>query len=183
MKSRIFNIGFGKSGSSSLDVAMRILGYKCAHWKHKDERLLDIITRNQQNSKDLLAGLEEYDYLADFDGHKYYKLIDKTYPGSKYILTLRNLDTWLVSMEKHVLRNQNNPDYKYDFLIIQKEKWAKFWKSYQRELVEYFKARPNDFLTMNIVAGDGWDKLCAFLDVQIPNKPFPHTNKTNDFEM
>ena len=26
---------------------------------------------------------------------------------------------------------------------------------------------------------DGWEKLCKFLDRPIPNKDFPHLNKSN----
>jgi hypothetical protein len=26
---------------------------------------------------------------------------------------------------------------------------------------------------------DGWDSLCSFLGVPIPNAPFPHSNRTN----
>jgi len=37
---------------------------------------------------------------------------------------------------------------------------------------------PDRLLVMNIPAGDGWEKLCPFLGVPIPDEPFPHTYKT-----
>jgi hypothetical protein len=33
-------------------------------------------------------------------------------------------------------------------------------------------------LVMNIIEGDGWDKLCPFLGTKIPSLPFPHENPT-----
>ena len=30
---------------------------------------------------------------------------------------------------------------------------------------------------MDICNGDGWDKLCKFLNLQKPNTKFPHYNK------
>jgi hypothetical protein len=36
---------------------------------------------------------------------------------------------------------------------------------------------PERLLVMDITAGDGWDKLCPFLDVPVPSVPFPHLNK------
>jgi len=30
-------------------------------------------------------------------------------------------------------------------------------------------------------AGDGWEPLCAALDVPVPDAPFPHANTTEDF--
>lgn len=31
-------------------------------------------------------------------------------------------------------------------------------------------------------AGDGWEPLCAWLGVAVPDGPFPHTNSTADFQ-
>ena len=28
---------------------------------------------------------------------------------------------------------------------------------------------------------EGWEPLCDFLDVEIPDKPFPHLNDSNEF--
>ncbi|HEX8335676.1 MAG TPA: sulfotransferase [Pyrinomonadaceae bacterium] len=33
-------------------------------------------------------------------------------------------------------------------------------------------------LVMDITAGDGWEVLCPFLGVEIPDRPFPHENRT-----
>ena len=30
---------------------------------------------------------------------------------------------------------------------------------------------------MNITQGDGWDKLCPYLNKDIPDTAFPHSNK------
>ena len=38
---------------------------------------------------------------------------------------------------------------------------------------------PEDrLLVIDIVGGDGWEQLCPFLGVPIPEEPFPHSNKT-----
>jgi len=29
--------------------------------------------------------------------------------------------------------------------------------------------------------GDGWEPICAALDVPVPDEPFPHTNTTGEF--
>ena len=39
---------------------------------------------------------------------------------------------------------------------------------------EYFRDRHNDFLTMNILEGNGWDVLCPFLGKPLPQSPFPN---------
>jgi hypothetical protein len=30
---------------------------------------------------------------------------------------------------------------------------------------------------MNLVEGDGWEKLCPFLGVPVPSVPFPHLHR------
>ncbi len=38
--------------------------------------------------------------------------------------------------------------------------------------------RPDKLLIMNVVAGDGWETLCPFLNKSIPDIPFPKANVT-----
>ena len=47
---------------------------------------------------------------------------------------------------------------------------------YNEEVKEYFQNADN-LLVINLEKGDGWDKLCRFLDVGVPNIDFPHANQ------
>lgn len=175
---KVFNIGFNKSGTTSLANAMDILGYKSIHWKLGDDRLTDIMLENRKAGRDLLIGLEQFEFLSDFSGDLFYKDLDKQCPGSKFILTVRDMDSWLESRKKHVIRNQNNPDYKYNFLKVDIEGWKTHRERLEKEIKEYFKDRPDDLLIIDILGGDGWDKLCKFLSKEVPKVPFPNLNKT-----
>jgi hypothetical protein len=44
----------------------------------------------------------------------------------------------------------------------------------------FFKDKPDQFLELRICEGEGWEKLCPFLDVDVPDFPFPYENKTTD---
>ena len=46
-----------------------------------------------------------------------------------------------------------------------------------KDIRNFFSDKPDQFLEMNICNGDGWDKLCKFLNLQKPNTKFPHYNK------
>ena len=37
--------------------------------------------------------------------------------------------------------------------------------------------RPGKLVEMDFSSGDGWEKLCPFLGLPVPAKPFPHANK------
>jgi hypothetical protein len=58
------------------------------------------------------------------------------------------------------LNNRDRMAYVYDLHI--------------KNVIEYFKDRPEDLLILNIFEGDGWDKLCDFLSIPVPDVPFPH---------
>jgi hypothetical protein len=181
MPLKIFNIGFNKSGTSSLTEAMKILGYKSAHYRVKNNRIYDIFIENQKNNRPLLYGIEEYNFLSDFENNQkniFYKSLDKQYPNSKFILTIRDQESWLISRENHVLKNQNNKKYNYDFLVVNKKKWIEERFFFLKEVQEYFKNKPNQLLIINICKGEGWKKLCNFLGKKIPNIKFPYKNKT-----
>jgi hypothetical protein len=52
----------------------------------------------------------------------------------------------------------------------------KYIRERNEEIIHYFENRKSKLLVMDITKGDGWDKLCNFLNKSIPNKPFPHKN-------
>ena len=48
------------------------------------------------------------------------------------------------------------------------------------EVRHYFRDRAHDLLEVDFAQGDGWEKICAFLNLPVPTEPFPHLNKAND---
>ena len=55
------------------------------------------------------------------------------------------------------------------------------YDEHNKQVIAYFKDKPSQLLVMNITEGDGWEKLCKFLNKPIPNKAFPHKNKAPIF--
>jgi hypothetical protein len=49
------------------------------------------------------------------------------------------------------------------------------YERHLREVQAYFSARPDDLLVLNITSGEGWEKLCPFLERPLPRGPFPHS--------
>lgn len=176
---RVFNIGFNKSGTTSLNHAMEILGFNALHFKNYDGvRIRSIIENNKTHNKMLMSGLEEYNFICDFNGERFFRLLDEQYPNSKFILTWRDMEEWLVSREKHVIKNQRNPNYIGNWLTVDIDSWRANRERCEKEIFEYFNGR-DDFLVMKICDGDGWNELCGFLGVDIPDIPFPHLNRVD----
>ena len=49
-------------------------------------------------------------------------------------------------------------------------------------ILMYFQDRPEDLLVIDICGGEGWEKLCPFLDLPTRNDLFTHANITTNIE-
>lgn len=168
MSGKIFGIGIGRTGTSSLTSAMRILGYKSLHFV---PNLNPVIIR-------------KIDFVCDTPVPACYKDLDVQYPGSRFIYTTRKISTWLKSVKwlfkilgespdgKMRLRAESYGSARFDPILMRKR-----FLEHNADIEEYFKNRPQDLLTLRICDGEGWEKLCSFLDKDIPDIPFPHKFK------
>jgi Sulfotransferase domain len=164
-----WGIGLGRTGTTSLCEALRILGYVAVKHNPRFEVL-----------PSLEAG-------ADNGVTVFYKYLDYKFPGSKFVLTQRKLSEWLPSIEDVALRRPVLS--RADDVAIQRRMMlyesvtfdtAKFTAGYHRhhaDVRRYFADRPGDLLEMNIIEGDGWEKLCPFLGLPLPDQAFPHFNQ------
>ena len=140
-----------------------------------------------------LLGLSSCHYpqsLGDFASHKVlldipvscrYRDLDVMFPGSRYILTTRELESWLDN------RYRKPPDQKPPSLWVQENRLRTYgvpafdrevyrtrYREYHDGVAAFFRDRPDDLMTMSVVEGDGWEKLCAFLCLPVPDGvPFP----------
>ena len=177
----VFNIGFGRSGSSSLTAALNILGVPSLHFvldDNKDVRLEKIILKNKKRNKKLFCTLDQkYQGFSDFGGEKYYQILYEQYPNSKFIFTVRPFELWIKSYIHNEKRNFperfRTKNSIYDQFFYASNKYFNMGK----EIRNFFKDKPDQFLEMRICEGDGWQELCQFLGKDIPDIPFPHLNK------
>ncbi|MDO6838801.1 sulfotransferase [Paraglaciecola chathamensis] len=185
MNKKIFCVGLNKTGTSSLHDAFLILGIKSVHFKGAEDRnIKDIILSNYLAGHNVLKGLEHYEAFSDWDlGPSTVDIVkefDKQYPNSKFILNIRDLDGWLNSREKHVKRNQErkrkNPDADIQWLTLDREGWAKQFNNHYDQVTKHFVGKEGELLVFDVTKGDGWEKLCPFLEVPIPTTPFPKQN-------
>src|SRR5210317_30486 len=160
MKPKVFSIGFHKTGTTSLEIALRKLGYRvrgCFGTKDPDiaDKVFDMA----------FAMVADYDAFEDNPWPVLYRELDERFPGSKFILTRRPADAWIRSQVKDFAttetpmrgwiygENAGCPEGNEDVYVARYER-------HNREVLEYFKDRPDDLLVFDLPAGDGWDKLC-----------------------
>lgn len=172
---RIFGIGLNKTGTISLHEALERLGYRSLHWGGPEPRRL--IERAMEAGRPMVDDLSEYDAFSDiWLLSQNFELLDRQYPGSRFILTTRDLEGWLESRRHHVEKNiARREQGLYDgiFLTVDYDEWTRLYHEHHDRVLAYFAGRPRDLLVMNIVGGDGYEVLCPFLDEPVLDEPFP----------
>jgi len=176
----IFLLGLHKTGTSSLDEALRILGYpKCVQGIMTFKEGMS----DEDYQQGMLDNVGGHECFRGFPWCMYPAFLRDSFPGAKFILTVRDLDSWYASVAKN-WKGQHVPihDYFYGTNMTADQAEKVYRDRYQEhfaECVEAFSNSPSGtFLIMDIVSGHGWETLCPFLGADIPNDPFPHTNKT-----
>jgi len=174
---KVICIGWHKTGTSTMGLALLELGYKVLGAR---EDMAKYLLKGDITTPLKLAG--KFDALQDVPWAALYKELDKAYPGSKFILTLRDEDSWLNSAKKH-FKDYNIPlhEWLYSDGVLEgnEELYLNRYKKHYAEIKTYFAGREKDLLVMNFKEGDAWEKLCGFLDKPLPKKAFPHENKGN----
>ncbi len=174
---KIFCIGFSKTGTTSIGKALEILGYKKYQ---RDIPIMDYIKK--ENYKKLFNIVEQNDAFEDMPWALVYKKVDKQFPNSKFILTVRDKNRWINSMIKHFWKKKKKNSkwiYGKDNPIGNEKIYTKVYENHIKEVKNYFKERKNDLLVLNLKEKNKWKKICEFLGKEIPKIEFPHKNKTN----
>ena len=174
---KAFVIGFPKTGTTSLNEALTTLGYKVqGKFGLRDPD----ISRNVYETA--FRFVDQYDAFEDAPWCYIYKELDKKYPGSKFILTLRPTEQWIKSVVNNVIRAKPMNEWIYGASCPQGNEglYVARYECHNKEVLEYFKDRPDDLLVMRLAEGDGWKPLCQFLHKDVPTVEFPHENKGVD---
>ncbi len=176
-KKKVIGVGFHKTGTTTLDSALQTLGYKVLGVR-KDlaSKLLD------NDIERVLKKTESYDAFQDNPWPLLYKELDKKYPNSKFVLTIRDENKWINSVVNHF--GNNNTDMRRWIYGIghpkgNEEIYLKRYKNHNRDVLKYFSERKEDLLVVEWEKGDKWKELCDFLDEPVPEEAFPHANKGN----
>lgn len=190
---KIFCIGLSKTGTKSISKALEILGYTGTHYMSPEKYLLPLLANRNPALFNWRPLLWYNDFFADIPIPKYYRQLDRLFPDSRFIITLRdNKDEWLESCQHQfdsVMANHQNNEYEewhmkldnhslvrliqYGIVNYDRQTLSDYYDVHLTGVRDYFKDSDR-LLEFDMTTGDGWDKLCDFLGKEVPDKPFPH---------
>ncbi|HKJ26240.1 MAG TPA: sulfotransferase [Anaerolineales bacterium] len=188
---KIFCLGLSRTGTKSLIDALRTLGYHAGHFT-EGMNALEVV-----NGKLVLRDdeVDKWEALGDVPVVPFYQELDRKYPEAKFILTIREFQNWLKSNKKHhttdhsKYHKQHQIDTQKAFLLrktvygsieFDPDKWTNTYHQHHANVQSHFSNRDQKLLVLNIPQGDGWEKLCPFLDQPIPEFPFPSIRNWSD---
>ena len=175
MRGKIFGIGFHKTGTRSLYLALREMGIRAAHWE-ETQKIVERLNCKQEY-EDLV---DPWEAMMDLPIPLLYKELDAKYQASKFILTVRDEASWLRSVQRWTSTpaRQDGKFHPSERMLYQAEQFdlenvRKAIREHEHDVQQYFKDRPKDLLVFNIFKGDSWPELAEFLNKPIPSSKFP----------
>lgn len=192
---KVFGIGLNKTGTTSLHEALKVLGIRSLHSSAECTEI----------AREVLAGREPRllrRYEAFLDGRLYeaYQELAERFPDARFVLTTRDKEAWMLSRINHVLFNRVSGESPWREIATRQ--WSDEWDAHHRKVKAFFERPCEDrgishgrgrrpaigsgggskdssrCLTIDVCAGEGWEKLCPFLNKPIPERPFPRANQT-----
>ncbi|WP_159079887.1 sulfotransferase [Methyloceanibacter sp. wino2] len=115
---KIFCIGYNKTGTTSLEAVLKGLGFRMPDQAFQERLASHVLVSGKY---DVLRGLvEHYDAFQDlpFSQENAYVALDAMFPDSKFILTIRDPDSWfesLLEFHKNVFGFDNVDDLSPDY--------------------------------------------------------------------
>jgi len=205
-KQKLFCIGLNKTGTTSLSRALERLGIQVApqylaepfirDWSRRDFRRIIRFCRYFQAFQDV-------PFSCPFT----YQPLDCAFPGSKFILTVRqSAEQWSNSLTRFHSKmfgagklptiadlkaaGYLYPGFALDFYqavfptdrasLYEPGMLQEYYNSHKAAVTEYFRHRPADLLVLDVSSASAYAELCRFLGKEVRNEPFPWDNKTDD---
>jgi len=207
---KVIGAGLPRTGTLSQKVALEMLGFgPCYHMVNVLGNL-DLVS-DWRRAVDGDAQWDEifdgFDSTVDWPGSYFYRQLAEAYPDAKVVLGVRDGDAWARSMRKTIwdflysdsvvrhlsfARAAVEPGWR-DFVELMRDMWRESglmngedttdeWMAdaAQRYHDEVKRTVPADRLLVWRVE-EGWEPLCAFLEVPVPDTPFPRLNDSAAF--
>jgi hypothetical protein len=161
LKTRIYGLGLSRTGTTTLAELFKGRGLRFHHYPKNVEQMYHPKT----------DGANDLPVIPE------YKRLDKRFPTSKYIYTVRELDAWIDSMEYYIGRKKDWVQSQaqlglrreiYGSADFNKQKYLDGYRKHEEDVLQYFKNRPNDLLVLDIIGGDTPQKLYDFLGYKDP---------------
>jgi hypothetical protein len=208
---KLIGAGLPRTATTTQMIALEMLGLPCYHMRDMMADLGKSVPLWRQALEgngpwdELFEGKES---IVDWPGSYHWRELMDVYPDAKVLLSVRSAESWVDSMQNTIAqiwfgdslmhhlaqaRYQIDPlfagwlDVMYDMWVeagimagskADPEKMASEMEEWNQAVID---AVPSErLLVWN--PKEGWDPLCEFLELPVPEPPLPHVNDTENFQ-
>lgn len=198
MPLQVIGAGFGRTGTNSLQVALEKLGFGPCH------HMRELMTHPEQaptwqaayrgETIDWRSFLADYRACVDWPACTFYRELMDAFPDAKVLLSVRDPERWYESARETIYTlNAITPRWLRQvapplraILGTAQPIWDKVFDGrfhdkahaiavFEAHVAEVKRVVPPERLLVYEVT-QGWEPLCEFLGVPVPDEPFPRLN-------
>jgi len=199
----VIGAGFGRTGTLSLKLALERLGFgPCYHMTEifadfkRADPWLAAARGERVDWDDVLSG---YKSVVDWPACHFWREFAQLYPQAKVLLGVRDPAKWYDSISNTIFlrleqikgaRDETDPAMRaaIDMVLAIVAKRTFGWRFDAAHAIEVFEEHiaavkreiPGDRLLV-YESGEGWEPLCRFLGVAVPDEAFPRVNAREAF--
>ena len=195
MSLSIIGAGLGRTGTLSLKRALEELGFgPCYHGLDSNIGEIErIYSALNQDPPDWDGAFGTYRSAVDWPVNLIYRALSHRYPSAKIILTVREPDGYFRSIQALVAELQTRAPFRGEVefgrrftpgssvrqIYDNPHDHDSVVAAFQRYNAEVHETTPSERLLVFDVK-QGWQPLCDFLSVPVPQAPFPHANSPGE---
>jgi hypothetical protein len=208
---RVIGAGLPRTATTTQLIALEMLGLPCYHMRDMMGDLSKSVPQwraaleGNGPWEELFEGKES---VVDWPGSYHWRELMDVYPDAKVLLSVRSAESWVESMHNtiaaiwfgdnlmhHLAMAQYEIDPVYaSWLDVLHDMWTEadimvpsngdrdeMAAGFERWNQEVIDTVPSERLLV-WHPKDGWEPLCEFLDVDVPDTPVPNVNDTENFQ-
>jgi hypothetical protein len=194
MSLKVIGAGYPRTGTASQKEALEQLGFGRCH--HMREIIMDppsarLWVEAADGHPDWERIFEGYQSCTDAPGCSFWRELADYYPDAKVLLSVRDPEQWFESTQATVFSDQmmrmgtGSPIEEFMAKVVRKTFGEGIHDrdfmlaQFERHKQEVIAAIPAPRLLVYDVR-EGWEPLCAWLGVPVPDTPFPNTNSREE---
>ena len=188
---RLFGTGLSRTGTRSLHVALRGFALSSVHYPY------DATTERELfEGEARLSILEHHHAMVDLPASGFFRELDRRYPGSRFLHTVRDRNQWLEAVERHYRSlvdhwstlSQRFRDFSeritqhvYGAFPFERAAFAEAYDRHEELVASHFADRRADLLVLDVADASASARLAAFLGrPPVSNGDFPHVTDADE---
>lgn len=203
---KVFCIGLNKTGTTSLEAALKNHGFRIGNQNAGEDLVVDWAQRDFDQIIKLCYTADAFQD-APFSFPFTYQALDMHFHNAKFILTIRDdFEQWYDSITRFhskiwadgirvpTVEDLKKAPYRYEGRAYEVNRllfnspendpyeiecFRRYYESHNNAVLEYFRHRPDRLLVINLSDSSAYQNFCSFLRLEPKGSDFPWLNKTD----